>query len=93
MVWALKALILCRRELKRDVERYDHDPTPITQGHVNYAWDPQWDVRWDARLPWGDQRSESYRVYQLQAWGRWIWLAADLVSNGMHPMLSMRVAL
>ena len=71
-----------RRELQRDVERYNHDPTPITQGHVNYAWDPRWDVRWDARLPWGDQRSESYRIYQLQAWGRWIWLAADLVPNG-----------
>ena len=49
-------------------------------------------MRWDNRQDWGQDRAESYRICQLQAWGRWVWLAADLLPSGANMNHAARPA-
>lgn len=71
-----------RLELERDVLRYAEDPSPITQGIVNMDAIPQWEPPWDPNIAMRD-RAEAFRIGQLNAWGRWIWLAAELIPAGL----------
>lgn len=68
--------------MERDVARYAHDPSPITQGATDLQPDVRWETPWDPKLYSDRERADAFRIAQLQAWGRWIWLVAELHPQG-----------
>ncbi|KAK9804592.1 hypothetical protein WJX73_004577 [Symbiochloris irregularis] len=83
------------QELQRDVHRYMMDPSPVTQRQVSMEPDPRWEPPWDSSAHTAKDRAEAFRIAQLNAWGRWVWLAAELIPRDkweLAPGQTSRVA-
>lgn len=79
----------CRQELQRDVHRYMVDPSPVTKCQVSMEPDSRWEPPWDAAAHTAKGRAEAFRIAQLNAWGRWVWLAAELIPRGGCPAVAL----
>ena len=74
-----------REDLLRVCGQYEHDPSPVTRHDANIGAALG---AHPAPLPalqqhWGNkEQAELYRIQTEDAWGRWLWLVAELVPTG-----------
>lgn len=72
-----------RAELRREARHYAADPAPVTRGAVRLS--PPWlDAAWRGQIGDGAAASADEERIRVEAsWGRWLWLVAELVPNGV----------
>ena len=80
-----------RQDLLRVCQQYERDPSPVTRH------DPALDAQSVPMLALEPQAAsvakeaaELYRIQTEDAWGRWLWLVAELVPNGEVPVMRGR---
>jgi len=80
-------------ELQREARHYATDPAPVTRGAAPLA--PPWlDNAWRAQAGGpGGAGADDERVALEAAWGRWLWLVAELAPNGAPPEPEQGIAL
>ncbi len=82
---ALTRALARSAELQREARHYAADPAPVTRGAAPLA--PPWlDDAWHAQAGGpGGAGAEDERVALEAAWGRWLWLVAELQPHGAPP--------
>ena len=71
-----------REELQRLCQQYERDPRPITEHDAGLSAESAGDLASSSGVT---DLAELYRIQTEDAWGRWIWLVAELVPNGTAP--------
>ena len=71
----------CRDDLERSCAEYERDPAPILRHDPNISQDITTSLTAPSGLGYKD-KAELYRIQTEEAWGRWLWLVAELIPHG-----------
>ena len=74
-------IVSCRDDLERSCAEYERDPAPILRHDPNISQDITTSLTAPSGLSYKD-KAELYRIQTEEAWGRWLWLVAELIPNG-----------
>lgn len=79
-----KILTTTRRDdLERTCADYERNPAPILRHDPNISEQLTTSLAAPSGLSYRD-KAELYRIQTEEAWGRWLWLVAELIPHGMH---------
>ncbi len=79
----------CRDDLERTCAEYERDPAPILRHDPNISEHFTSALAAPSGLSYKD-KAELYRIQTEEAWGRWLWLVAELIPNGERPTSGFR---
>ena len=71
----------CRDDLERTCAEYERDPAPILRHDPNISGHFTTSLAAPSGLSYKD-KAELYRIQTEEAWGRWLWLVAELIPHG-----------
>jgi hypothetical protein len=71
--------------LERTCEQYESDPAPILRHELNFSSVLSTCLPHPSGFSYKD-KAELYRIQTEEAWGRWLWLVAELVPHGEHTL-------
>ena len=77
-----------RQDLLRVCQQYERDPSPVTRHDPGLGARDAQPASGEPHLAScaGKEAAELYRIQTEDAWGRWLWLVAELVPTG-NPQL------
>lgn len=75
----------CRDELERTCSQYERDPSPIVRQDPSFSPDISTSLANPSGLSYKD-KAELYRIQTEEAWGRWVWLVAELMPHGERSL-------